>query len=148
MKDATPPRVVLPVRSVCVVHPGVSSIYPPRVAHPPICVTHPLTLPSAVANAAVAPPAAEQLRIAQRWRSAQAPAAPAARPRWLLGEAYACDQEEKGQEPGMSNASARLGHNASDSKFRLGLGAGLCLVRAPGQSRCDHKGEAGNYSLT
>lgn len=86
MKDATPPRVVLPVRSVCVVHPGVSSIYPPRVAHPPICVTHPLTLPSAVANAAVAPPAAEQLRIAQR-RSAQAPAAPAARPLRLLGEA-------------------------------------------------------------
>ena len=77
-----------------------------------------------MANAAVAPPAAEQLRIAQR-RSAQAPAAPAARPRWLLGEAYACDQEEKGQEPGMSNASARLGHDASDSKFRLGLGADL-----------------------
>ena len=44
---------------------------------------------------------------------------------WLLGEAYACDQEEKGQEPGMSNASARLGHDASDSELRLGLGADL-----------------------
>ena len=37
--------------------------------------------------------AASTAAYSQRWRSAQAPAAPAARPRWLLGEAYACDRD-------------------------------------------------------